>query len=117
MASKIVNERSPYYQRLSGDVKQRYDEKIEKCGGIDPYTLKPRHLSTNQKDFPRITIYDITNYMIHSVSSYTKRFFENYKGTEAYKFFESGFVVHIGTKNFNSSAIVTGKVIFFGSKM
>lgn len=101
---------SQYYERLSGDVKARYDEKIQKCGGTDPYTIKPKDLSTNSKDFPQITIYDITDYMIHSVSLYTKRFLENYKATEAYKFFESGFVVNIGSINENNLAIVTGKV-------
>lgn len=70
---------SPYYQRLSGDVKDRYDKKIRKCGGIDPYSIDPKTLSFEPKDFPQVTIYDITDYMIHSVSSYTKRFFENYK--------------------------------------
>lgn len=102
--------RSSYYAKLAGDVKKRYDEKISKCGEIDPYTLQKKNLSLNSNDFPRISIYDITNYMIHSVSSYTKRFFENYKGTEAYKFFESGFVVNIGSKTIKNVAIVTGKV-------
>lgn len=110
MASNMENKKSPYYERLSGDVKDRYDEKIRKCGGTDPYTIKPKNLSLNPKDFPQITIYDITEYMIHSVSSYTKKFFENYKGTEAYKFFESGFVINIGSKRDNNLAIVTGKV-------
>lgn len=67
--------KSVYY--YYGDVKHRYDEKIQKCGGIDPYTIKLKDLSSNPKDFPQITIYDITDYMIHSVSSYTKRFFKN----------------------------------------
>lgn len=33
--------------------------------------------------------------MIHSVSPFTKKQFKNYKGMEAYSFFESGFV-HVG---------------------
>lgn len=110
MESMIELKTSPYYERLSGDVKKRYDEKMRKCGGIDPYTMEQKKLSSNSKDFPQITIYDIANYMIHSVSSYTKKSFENYKGTEAYKFFESGFVLNIGSKIYNNSAIVKGKV-------
>lgn len=106
----MEKETSPYYELLSGDVKDRYDEKVRKCGGIDPYTIKPNTLSSDPKDFPQVTIYDITDYMIHSMSSYTKRCFENYKGTEAYKFFESGFVLNIGSRNDNNSAIVAGKV-------
>lgn len=110
MASNMEIKKSPYYERLSGDIKDRYDEKIQKCGGIDPYFLKPKELSTNSKDFPHITIYDIINYMIHSESSFTKKSFENYKGTEAYTFFESGFVVNIGSKRNNNLVIVKGKV-------
>lgn len=110
MATNMEVEKSAYYARLSGDVRDRYDEKIEKCGWIDPYTIKPKDLSHDPKNFPKITIYDITDYMIHSKSSFTKKSFENYKGTEAYTFFESGFVVDIGSKNKNNLAIVKGKV-------
>lgn len=112
MASKVnmSTEQSVFYAKLTGDVKTRYDEKIKKCDGIDPYTIKPNDLSDNPTDFPEITVYDITDYMIHSMSSFTKRFFENYKGTEAYKYFESGFVINIGSKKSNETAIVKGVV-------
>lgn len=110
MASNINIEESSYYANLSGDVKERYKEKIKKCGDIDPYTITLKELSTNPKDFPEVTMYDITNYMFHSVSSFTKRFLDNYKGTDAYKYFESGFVTNIGSKTNKSTAIVLGKV-------
>lgn len=83
---------------LSADVKDRYDNKISKCGEIDPYTLLAKDLSVHPKDFPDITVLDIRNYVIQSVSPYTKRSFNAYKSTEAYSFFESGFVLSIGSK-------------------
>lgn len=110
MASNINIKESAYYAKLSGDVKERYKEKITKCGEIDPYTIALYELSTNPKDFPEVTMYDITNYMIHSISSFTKRFLDNYKGTDAYKYFESGFVMYIGSKTNKNTAIVLGKV-------
>lgn len=116
MASYENTEKSPYYLTLSGDSKTRYDQKILSCGGIDPYAIKPKDLSSNPKDFPDITMYDIGDYMIHSVSPFTKRFLDNYKGTEAYKYFESGFVLNMGSKIINTSVIVQGKVSLNESK-
>lgn len=100
---------STYYKSLDGDVKERYEEKIRKCG-CDPYTLKKKELSVNPSDFPEITIMDIGEYLVHSISSFTKKKFSAYKSTEAYKHFESGFVMSIGSKKYMEYAILKGKV-------
>lgn len=102
---------STYYKSLSGDVKERYDEKIRKCG-CDPYAIQKKELSENPSDFPEITILDIGEYLVHSVSSFTKKKFSAYKSTEAYKYFESGFVLNVGSKKNNKYAILKGKVSF-----
>lgn len=73
-----------------------------KCGGIDPYTIKPKDLSTNSIDFPKCTMSNILDYMIYFVSPFSNQFSENYKGTEAYKYFECGFVLSIGCKKVNN---------------
>lgn len=112
MASNLSIERSAYYSKLSSEIQQRYEKKIEKCGGIDPYTIKPKDLSNDPTDFPKITMSNIQDYMIYSVSPFSNQFSDNYKGTEAYKYFESGFVLNIGSKKINNSAIVKGKVSF-----
>lgn len=109
--------KSTYYQSLSGDVKDRYDEKVEKCGGIDPYTIKQKDLSVNPIDFPEITILDIGDYLVHSISSYTKKKFSAFKSTQAYAYFESGFVLSIGSRKSNDSAILRGKVSFIQIKI
>lgn len=88
---------SKYYQTLSDGMKLRYDEKIKKCGGIDPYTIQEKDLSRDRKDFPEITELDIANHMLYSVSPFTKRSFKNFKSTEAYSYFESGFVLNVGS--------------------
>lgn len=97
---------------LSGENKHRYDEKVLKCGGLDPYSIKSKDLSLDPKDFPDISMFDITNYMIHKVSPFTKNFYDNYKGTEAYVFFESGFVLSLGCKRNGKFAIVKGTVSY-----
>lgn len=100
---------SKYYNSLSGDVKGRYDDKIRKCG-CDPFAIKKKELSLNTSDFPEITILDIGEYLVHSVSSFTKRKFSAYKSTEGYKYFESGFVLSIGAKKHKEYAILRGRV-------
>lgn len=98
------------YNNLPGDLKKRYVEKIRLCGGIDPYSIKEKDLSIASDDFPAITVLDIRNYMISSTSPFTKLSFNAYKSTEAYKFFESGFVLSIGSKKTNNLSILKGRV-------
>ncbi len=106
----MAKKRSTYYESLTGDVKLRYDAKIKNCDDIDPYTLKELDLSKTKSDFPEISLLDIGNHMIHSVSPFTKRAFKAYKSMEAYSFFESGFVSNVGLKKNEEFAIIVGKV-------
>lgn len=108
----MESRKKTYYETLSGEVKDRYDKKISKCGGVDPYTIKTSDLSLNPKDLPKISSDDIENYMVHCVSPFTKRSYNNFKGTEAHSFFESGFVLSLGSKKHDDLAIVKGKVSF-----
>lgn len=102
--------RSAYYAKLTGDVKKRYDEKIKNCGGIDPYILEEEKLSVDRKNFPSINVSDIADYMICSISPFTHQTNNAYKSTEAYRYFDSGFVLNVGSKTINSTAILRGKV-------
>ncbi len=106
MATKKQN----YYDGLNEEMKVRYDLKIEMCNGCDPYVLKAKELSVDRSDFPEITLIDIGNYMVHSQSSFTKRSFKAYKSMEGYKFFESGFVLSLGARKMDNTAILKGKV-------
>lgn len=103
--------RSNYFESLCEEMKLRYEAKIKNIAGIDPYLLKDKELSNDRIDFPEITLLDIGKHMIHSVSPFTKKQFKNYKGMEAYSFFESGFVVKIGSKKVQNLAILKGRVI------
>lgn len=106
----MQNTKSSYYQELTGTMKDRYDAKIIKCGGIDPYTIKDRDLSIDRRDLPEITLLDIGNHLIYSQSSFTKKQFKAFKSMNAYKYFESGFVLCLGAKKDNDLVIVMGKV-------
>lgn len=106
MASKKLS----YYEGLNTETKTRYDLKIEQCGGTDPYAINQKDLSVSRSDFPEITLIDIGNYMVHALSSFTKRSFKAYKSMEGYKFFESGFVLSLGAKKIDNKSILRGKV-------
>lgn len=110
--SSMESGRSTYYEQISQDMKIRYDEKIEKCNGIDPYTINERDLSIDKKDFPEITIWDIQNHLVYSMSPFTKKMCKAIKSMEGYKFFESGFVLSVGSKKIENLVIVRGKVRF-----
>lgn len=66
MATKKLN----YYDGLNEEMKLRYDSKIDLCGGIDPYSVSEKNLSLDRTDFPEVTLIDIGNYLVHSVSSF-----------------------------------------------
>lgn len=106
MARKKLN----YYDSLNEEMKLRYDVKIRHCGGTDPYVIHEKDLSADRSDFPEITLIDIGNYMVHSMSTFTKRSFKAYKSMEGFKFFESGFVLSLGAKKIEDKAILKGKV-------
>lgn len=102
--------RSLYYEQLKEDVKTRYEEKIRQCEGVDPYTIKDKDLSTDRIDFPEVSLWDIGNHLVYSMSAFTKKMLKAYKSSEGYSFFESGFVLSLGSKKFEDSVLVKGKV-------
>lgn len=106
----MQNARSTYYEGLSGSLKDRYDVKITRCGGIDPYSIKKQDLTIDRKDFPEMTLLDIGNHLIYSQSPFTKKQFKAYKSMNAYKYFESGFVLCLGAKKNNDLIILKGNV-------
>lgn len=79
---------SAYYPNLSGDIKSRYDQKIEIIDNIDPYALSDKELFFSVKELPNVTIMD----MILSHTYYTGEQLKACKSLQAYKYYESGFV-------------------------
>lgn len=100
---------SEYYKSLSGDVSQRYLQKINICEGIDPYTLKGQ--ITNAKDYPEVEYNDLYNYLVYTTSFYTQDEMRAYKSLLSYKFFLNGWVKNLYCKKIaNSKKIVRGQV-------
>lgn len=83
--------------------------KLNLIGGLDPFTLNDSQLSYNVNGIPPITYMDIVAYLL-THSYYTNEQMKTFKSLQAYKYFESGFVIKIGTKIVNDIFVVVGKV-------
>lgn len=100
-----------FTQYLSPVVKERYMEKLKLCDGFDPYQIKACDLSENYKLFPKLTFFDITNYLVDGTSFYTSNAFRAYKSLDAWKWYKSGWVTSLKVKSLNNKTIVIGKVL------
>ena len=66
---------SEYFKsKLKGTARCRYIEKLKKCGlTTDPYCMKDEVWDANPTTIPNIRQWDISVYMIHTPSPYTKQ--------------------------------------------
>lgn len=103
-----------YTQYLSPVVKERYMEKIKLCDGFDPYKIKSCDLTEDFKSFPKITFFDVSNYLVDGTSFYTSKSFRAFKSLDAYKWHKSGWVTSLKIKCLNEKTVVIGKVIIIG---
>lgn len=87
--------------------------KLALINGLDPFTLKFSDLNHSLDGVPPITNMDIVSYLVLSHSYYSKVQMKAYKSLESYKYFESGFVLRVGTKMENDLYILLGQVSFF----
>ena len=80
---------SQYASSLAVSNKQRYLEKIA-CISVDPYTIPISEL--REDILPPIQCTDIFNCLVLGTSFCTS---QTFKSLEAYKYFESGFVMSV----------------------
>ncbi|KAH7936324.1 hypothetical protein HPB52_021423 [Rhipicephalus sanguineus] len=82
---------SSYYSDLIGSARIRYEEKVQMCDGIDPYTLRPHaDTTTDVNTLPEVTHGDILNYLVYSSSFATLQEMKAFKSLEAHNYFTSG---------------------------
>jgi hypothetical protein len=101
---------SIYAKQLPKDVLQRYESKLQLVDNIDPFQLKTTELTLDKSQFPRTEMVDIQMYFIDSLSPYSRKEIKAYKSLLAYKYFESGYVRDVRTKQFGVYTLVKGIV-------
>ncbi|XP_037561626.2 uncharacterized protein LOC119440828 [Dermacentor silvarum] len=80
-----------YYSELVGSARVRYEEKVQMCDGMHPYTLRPGVDTTIDVNvFPEVTHGDIVNYLVYSSSFVTLEEMKAFKSMEADNYFTSG---------------------------
>lgn len=84
--------------------------KLKLIHNLDPFTLGNCDLDCTVSGIPPVTNMDIVSYLVLTHSFYTKDQMKAFKSLEAYKYFNSGFVLKAGTKIVNNLYVLVGKV-------
>ena len=90
---------SSFTTHLNTEQLNRYNKKLELLGITDPYSA-PQVLyyplkSANLEKMPDVQYPDIVNYLIFNPSPYTGQTMKAYKSTDAYKYFQAGWVKEV----------------------
>ena len=90
-----------YFNNLDPPIQNRYKEKLEVIGNIDPYSARDSHFSAKIGNFPLICYLDIVNYLVFSLSPFSADDMSAYKSLEAYNHSIEGWVrdVKVTTTN------------------
>ena len=80
---------SEYAEKLDGNVKKRYVEKISEVG-VDPLLI-PDH-KFDPECFPPIEASDLLSYLVLDTSYYTNKQFKAFRSLQAYNQMVSGFI-------------------------
>src|SRR6218665_3226888 len=99
---------SNYAEKLSGDGKKRYIDKLSLINRADPYTLTSSCLKSDT--LPKIEMPDMFNYLVLGTSTYTSDQFKAFKSLEAYNQCFSGWIKELGGCVIDGKNVVVGKV-------
>lgn len=97
---------SPYFERLSGDARTRYLDKIAVINSADPYAMK----NLNPSVLPSVEPTDLVNYLVLGTSAYTTQQFKAYRSLESYNQFLNGWVKDIAGCMVENFHVVVAKV-------
>ena len=82
-----MDEKKPkkrYRDTLDEKSRQRYQQKIDLIGGLDPYEVSRTQLTDDATYFPAVTYIDVVNYLINTKSAYSFEELKAYKSLEAF---------------------------------
>ncbi len=96
MATNSVNKTSiflsEYAEKLVGDVKKRYEDKISEIG-VDPLLVPQSKFSP--ECIPPVESMDLLSYLVLDTSFYTNTQFKAFRSLQAYNQMVSGFICSI----------------------
>lgn len=99
---------SKYATSLEVPIKERYIQKIETIGGVDPATLQDEEL--DPECLPPVEQSDLFSFLVLETSYYTNDQFKSYKSLEAYNQVVSGFVASVKGKIIKENHVVVAQV-------
>jgi len=100
-----------YSKTLAGFDAKSYQDKIQLCGGLDPYESDPKDYSENPKQLPEVVREDLINYLVLGTEKYTLKEMKCHKALEAHNYVTSGWVHYVRAKKLdNGRILVIGKV-------
>ena len=100
---------SCYAQKLPLEAKQRYLQKLQLIGGIDPFCISTKTHKESPTP-PPFTSADLVSYLVLQTSYISAKQFKAYKSLEAYNQFTSGWIKNVTTWKLEEKYVVTGKV-------
>lgn len=100
---------SSYAQQLPQEAKQRYLQKLQLIGGMDPFYLNKKYFKETQS-LPPFTSGDLVSYLVLQTSYLSAKQFKAHKSLEAYNQFVSGWVKETCTWIVGNQYVITGRV-------
>ena len=104
------NVKKLYKDWLDKQTRDRYDEKCNLIGGLDPYNLRKGLLTSDTNSLPAITYIDVMNYLVNTKSAYTMEELKAYKSLEAYNQFVCGWVKDTMSTVVGTKVLITARV-------
>jgi len=103
-----------YERTLAGHDAELYEEKIDFCGGVDPYETDMSEFSENKDHFPDVVREDLIKHLCLGVKKLcTLEQLKCHKALQAHNYVTSGFVHFVRAKRLNNGRVVMiGKVRF-----
>ena len=95
MEKKKEKEKGKDVDKLDGEPKGRYLQKLEQINGFDSYEAVSKVWSTDPSLLPSLSYSDIVNYPVLGCSACTLQDFKSYKNLEAHMQFTNGWVQEI----------------------
>ena len=103
---------SGYFESMKDTAcKERYREKLDLAGGVDPYELPLNAWEDDVELWPSLSYIHVGMYLLYTSSAYTQEQLMDYKNLDCYQKFTSGWVKEVYVKNLsNGRRLLIAKV-------